>query len=104
MGSQLRLTISTLLLVLAFGVCLAQDAKTSAAERDFQRFDGNQSGWLSGKELIECQCKSYDTSGDNEVTKTEFFEGRGVTKPANKATTNDTPHAIPQTQGQRRTF
>ena len=69
--------VPTGVLILALsGICLAQDSRTSAAERDFQRFDGNQSGWLSGKELIECQCKSYDKNGDNEVTKAEFFAGR----------------------------
>ena len=93
MGTHLRLTLATLLLMLASGVCLAQDAKTTAAERDFQRFDGNQSGWLSGKELIECQCRSYDTTGDNEVTKAEFFAGRGLTLQVDKATGDDTPPA-----------
>jgi hypothetical protein len=71
------------------GTCLAQDAKRSAAERDFQRFDGNQSGWLSGKELAACQCKSYDRDGDNEVTKAEFFAGRGVALQTNKPTDDD---------------
>jgi hypothetical protein len=91
MTKRFTLTATTglLMLVLA-GVCLSQDAKTSAAERDFQRFDGNQSGWLSGKELIECQCKSYDRNGDNEVTKAEFFAGRGVTLQPNKPEDRDT--------------
>ena len=89
MGAHLKLTLATLLLVLAAGICFAQDAKTTAAERDFQRFDGNQSGWLSGKELIECQCRSYDTTGDNEVTKAEFFAGRGVKLVVDKATGDD---------------
>ena len=70
----------TLLFVLSMaGSGSAQDAKTNAIEQDFQRFDSNQSGWLSGKELIACQCREYDKSGDNEVTKSEFFAGRGVT-------------------------
>lgn len=84
--------VRTVVLMLALsGICLAQDSRTSAAERDFQRFDGNQSGWLSGKELIECQCKSYDKNGDNEVTKAEFFAGRGVTLEPNKPGDDDTP-------------
>ena len=92
MKRKLKLTISTVLFMLAFaGICLAQDANTIAVEQDFQRFDRNQSGWLSGKELIECQCKDYDKSGDNEVTKSEFFAGRGVTLSPNKPTKNDTP-------------
>ena len=84
--------VPTVVLILALsGICLAQDSRTSAAERDFQRFDGNQSGWLSGKELIECQCKSYDKNGDNEVTKAEFFAGRGVTLQPDKPGDDDTP-------------
>ena len=42
MGTHLRLTLATLLLMLASGICFAQDAKTIAAERDFQRYDGNK--------------------------------------------------------------
>jgi hypothetical protein len=94
MRNHLRLTLSTLLLMLAAGICLAQDARTIAAEQDFQRFDGNQSGWLSGKELIACQCQSYDKTGDNEVTKAEFFAGRGVTLVANKPAGDDTPPTV----------
>lgn len=92
MRTKLRLTISTVILMLAFaGLSLAQDANTIAVEQDFQRFDRNQSGWLSGKELIECQCKDYDKSGDNEVTKSEFFAGRGVALSPNTPTKRDTP-------------
>ena len=87
MGKRIRPTLPTLLLMLATaGICLGQNAKTSVAERDFQRFDGNQSGWLSGRELIECQCKSYDKDRDNEVTKAEFLAGRGVTLQSKKLT------------------
>lgn len=90
MGKRIRITLPTLLLMLALAsMCSAQNAKTSAAERDFQRFDGNQSGWLSGRELIECQCKSYDNDGDNEVTKAEFFAGRGLPLQSNKLTDDD---------------
>lgn len=97
MAKLVRLTTPTVLLMLALaGICLAQDSRTSAAERDFQRFDGNQSGWLSGKELIECQCKSYDKNSDNEVTKAEFFAGRGVTLQPNKPGDDDTPAQEPQ--------
>jgi len=80
MEKQLRLPTLLLMLALA-GICLAQDAKASAVEQDFQRFDGNQSGWLSGRELIDCQCKRYDQDGDNEVTKVEYFAGRAVALP-----------------------
>jgi hypothetical protein len=90
MVNRFRFTLTTLLLMLACAViCPAQGSQTDAIERDFQRFDRNQSGWLSGRELIECQCKDYAKSGDNEVTKTEFFAGRGVTLSANKPTNDD---------------
>ena len=46
----------------------------------FKRFDANQSGWLSGKELTACNCTQYDTNADNEVTLEEFFIGKGMTK------------------------
>jgi hypothetical protein len=91
MQKQSALIVSTLLILLAIATTAsAQDSKTNAAERDFQRFDGNQSGWLSGRELIECQCKNYDTSGDNEVTKAEFFTGRGLTLSPARTLKNDT--------------
>lgn len=79
------------LLVLAFAMMVAgQNVKSESVERDFQRFDGNQSGWLSGRELIECQCKEYDKDGDNEVTKAEFFAGRSAILSANKAKADTT--------------
>lgn len=94
MINRLILTISTVLVMLGSAAfCFAQDDRALAAERDFQRFDGNQSGWLSGRELIECQCKEYDKSGDNEVTKAEFFAGRGVALSAPGPTTNETAGA-----------
>jgi|SRR6185437_9924919 len=104
MGAHLKLNLAAVLIMLAAGICCAQDAETAAAERDFQRFDGNQSGWLSGKELIACQCLSYDKSGDNEVTKAEFFAGRGVTLQANKATEGDRPSATSVAHGRERQF
>ena len=85
MEATARLMFRTLLVMLALGMIVAgQNSKSESVERDFQRFDGNQSGWLSGRELIACQCKEYDKDGDNEVTKAEFFAGRGATPSAYK--------------------
>ncbi|MCW3074659.1 MAG: hypothetical protein JWP69_1728 [Flaviaesturariibacter sp.] len=71
---NLRLSIAPLL-------CLSLSSisqKTTFTEQMFKRLDSNQSGWLSGKEIEACGCKSYDTNGDNEVTKEEFTAGKGV--------------------------
>ena len=57
--------------------CSSQTSKSKITEEEFKKFDGDESGWLSGKELIACNCKNYDTNGDNEVTKEEFFTGKG---------------------------
>ncbi len=44
-------------------------------EQLFENYDGNKSGWLSGRELGACQCIEFDTNGDNEVTRAEFMAG-----------------------------
>jgi hypothetical protein len=44
-------------------------------EQLFKQFDGNESGWLSGRELKACQCIQFDKNGDNEVTRAEFLAG-----------------------------
>lgn len=66
------------------------DAQLAAkiAEGSFKKFDANKSGWLSGNELISCNCKQYDTDGDNEVTLQEFFTGQGIKSPATTSTAN----------------
>ncbi|MEJ7912295.1 MAG: hypothetical protein WKF70_04015 [Chitinophagaceae bacterium] len=58
--------------------CLAQTAQTKLTEEQFRKFDKNQSGWLSGNELLACGCKNFDGDGDNEVTQQEFFAGQGL--------------------------
>ena len=51
------------------------DEDVSTNEQIFKALDRNESGWLSGKELLACQCKEFDKNGDNEVTKAEFLAG-----------------------------
>ncbi len=58
--------------------CFSQTPKLTVAEVQFQKFDKNQSGWLSGNELLACGCKNYDSDGDNEVTRQEFLTGNGI--------------------------
>jgi hypothetical protein len=70
---NLRLAIAPFL-CLSLG-SMAQ--KTALTEQMFKRLDSNQSGWLSGKEIEACGCKSYDTNSDNEITKKEFAAGKG---------------------------
>jgi hypothetical protein len=58
-------------------LALGQDAAAleARAKARFQRFDGNASGWLSGRELEACACRAYDRNGDSEVTWAEFYRG-----------------------------
>ena len=70
--------------------CLAQTPKTKLAEAQFQKWDKNQSGWLSGNELQACGCKNYDGNGDNEVTQQEFFAGMGFKPESIKKTIGST--------------
>jgi hypothetical protein len=51
------------------------DKQGGKAEELLKKFDMNEDGWLSGRELTDCQCKDFDTNGDNEVTKAEFLAG-----------------------------
>jgi hypothetical protein len=53
---------------------------TSRSEAEFDSFDANKSGWLSGRELTACNCIGFDTNGDNEVTKEEYVAGKGSGK------------------------
>ena len=61
-------------------------ASPTYAKWKFGRFDVNKSGWLSGNELTNCECKQYDTNADNEVTLQEFFIGLKVRGQAPTAT------------------
>jgi len=58
--------------------CSSQSLKEKVTTAEFRKLDANASGWLSGNELTACNCKSYDSNGDNEITKDEFFAGQGV--------------------------
>ncbi|HEY0060328.1 MAG TPA: hypothetical protein VGB56_14420, partial [Flavisolibacter sp.] len=62
--------------------------------QEFNKFDITENGYLSGTEVTACNCKNYDTNGDNRITKEEFFTGRGGKVPgggtaATKAATLD---------------
>lgn len=57
--------------------CVAQTSNSKTVEEEFNSFDGNKSGWLSGRELTSCNCISYDTNGDNEVTLEEYIAAKG---------------------------
>lgn len=73
--------------------CYAQLA-AKVYTTSFKKFDLNQSGWLSGRELTTCNCLQYDTDADNEVTLEEFFIGRGMTRQeAKKYSSATTPTA-----------
>lgn len=84
-----RLLFMLLLIVLSTN-CFAQLAE-KIAESSFRKFDGNGSGWLSGKELDACNCKEYDTNGDNEVTLQEYFAGKGIKAVSKNPTTQAKP-------------
>jgi hypothetical protein len=45
------------------------------AQARFRRFDANESGWLSGRELDACGCRGYDRDGNGEITWLEFYRG-----------------------------
>lgn len=67
------------LTILIAVTCVAQTS-SKTIEEEFDRFDGNKSGWLSGRELTACSCLAYDTNGDNEVTREEYLAGKGGRK------------------------
>ncbi len=71
-----------LLVVVGIGVigsapaARAQGSPPASALRDvFRKFDTNESGWLSGRELTACGCVAFDSNGDGEVTWEEFAAG-----------------------------
>lgn len=45
---------------------------------EFNSYDRNGSGWLSGNEITACNCKNYDINSNNEITLEEFFSGNGI--------------------------
>jgi Flp pilus assembly protein TadD len=65
---------------------LAARAKARAVDpavedgKQFTRLDGNEDGWLSGKELKGLE--RYDTNADGEISKAEFFAGRAADRGA----------------------
>jgi hypothetical protein len=66
----------------AFGATLwtAVTAQPSAVQQArvraiFTGFDLNASGWLSGKEILACGCRHYDTDQNGEITWEEFRAG-----------------------------
>lgn len=75
-----RLALSTIALC-AFSTTrpsriLAQGAATDArAKVVFRAFDLNESGWLSGRELVACDCRAYDADRNGEITWEEFRIG-----------------------------
>lgn len=56
----------------------SQPKNANTVRADFNSFDRNGSGWLSGNELTACNCKNYDTDGNNEITLEEFLAGNGI--------------------------
>ncbi|HEX8377072.1 MAG TPA: hypothetical protein VF602_04590 [Pedobacter sp.] len=58
--------------------CVAQTPNSKAVDEEFDGFDGNKSGWLSGRELTACNCIGYDTNGDSEVTREEYLAAKGA--------------------------
>jgi len=72
-----------------------QDNET--IERLFKQYDGNESGWLSGRELQACRCIQFDKDGDNEVTKAEFIAGMGGTEKDDRRKDDD-DDAVPETK------
>lgn len=53
----------------------AQGVADAKLKAQFQEFDANQSGWLSGREITACGCRAYDTNGDGEITWEEYRAG-----------------------------
>ena len=50
-------------------------ATDGQAKAVFRAFDLNESGWLSGRELVACDCSAYDTDRNKEITWEEFRSG-----------------------------
>ena len=68
-----------------------EDEDTSTNEQIFNALDRNEDGWLSGKELIACQCKGFDKNGNNEITKGEFLAGMNKKEDAEADGDDETP-------------
>src|SRR5258706_3788396 len=63
-------------------------------EQLFNLFDANQSGWLSGRELLACGCIKFDKDGNDEVTKAEVMAGMGAKDKGAKPTDDDDDDAV----------
>lgn len=53
----------------------AQDAIAldAQARARFRQLDGNEDGWLSGRELDACRCRAADRDGNGKVTWPEYY-------------------------------
>jgi len=51
------------------------DAAAARAQSRFRELDLNADGVLSGREVESCRCRAYDTDGDGEIMKREFYLG-----------------------------
>lgn len=91
-ASTLATILSALFIITSFNSYSQLAAKV--AESNFKNFDANKSGWLSGKELIACECNQFDTNGDNEVTLEEFLTGKGITRKITENTTIAKPSSV----------
>ena len=80
-GSVLCLSLPVVAAVGAPAGAFVQDGSKASDEALWTQLDRNQSGWLSGNELDGGWVR-YDRDADGEVTKAEFFAGRGAEAPA----------------------
>jgi hypothetical protein len=68
----------TTLLLLLVVTSLAHADDRAAALAEFERFDRDQSGYLSLAEMAACGCASLDKNGDLILMPAEYLEGRGT--------------------------
>ena len=79
---------------------VAQGTSKVVRDTEFKKWYANESGWLSGNELIACKCAAYDTDGDNEVTADEYKKGKAANGVSSTAQQGNKPAAkAPVQQG-----
>lgn len=79
----LQFSLAIVIGTLSWSSCSGQQSNQKLID-EFKTYDQSANGYLSGTEIAACNCKSFDTNGDNIITDIEFLKGKGSKELVNK--------------------